>query len=151
MRACATGSGLILPSSLVHYDGGDALHPCRVRNIALDESHPTSRQTRTGESIMRRSEHRAHLHSLFLDLLTAKPRADRGRNSSHRRLLTARSRGEKNGALLLTRRWGSFERTRHSDSRAVAPIDRLDAFPSQTQNPQTDETGSGFLRSSDGQ
>lgn len=38
-------TGLILPGSLVRYDGGDALRLGLVRSIALDQSWPTVRQT----------------------------------------------------------------------------------------------------------
>ncbi|MDP9918381.1 hypothetical protein J2W24_004038 [Variovorax boronicumulans] len=38
-------TGLILPGSLVSYDGGDALRLGLVRSIALEESWPTLRQT----------------------------------------------------------------------------------------------------------
>ncbi|ATA55337.1 hypothetical protein CKY39_20535 [Variovorax boronicumulans] len=38
-------TGLILPGSLVRYDGGDALRLGLVRSIALDQAWPTVRQT----------------------------------------------------------------------------------------------------------
>ncbi|AGU51522.1 hypothetical protein VAPA_1c44490 [Variovorax paradoxus B4] len=43
-------TGLILPGSLVRYDGGDALRLGLVRSIALDEAWPTLRQTLTVET-----------------------------------------------------------------------------------------------------
>ncbi|MBT2337352.1 hypothetical protein J7E49_26060 [Variovorax paradoxus] len=43
-------TGLILPGSLVSYDGGDAVRLGLVRSIALDESWPTLRQTLTVET-----------------------------------------------------------------------------------------------------
>lgn len=43
-------TGLILPGSLVHYDGGDALRLGLVRSVALDEAWPTLRQTLTVET-----------------------------------------------------------------------------------------------------
>jgi hypothetical protein len=43
-------TGLILPGSLVRYDGGDALRLGLVRGIALDEAWPTLRQTLTVET-----------------------------------------------------------------------------------------------------
>jgi hypothetical protein len=43
-------TGLILPGSLVRYDGGDAVRLGLVRAIALDEQWPTLRQTLTVET-----------------------------------------------------------------------------------------------------
>ncbi|ATA53927.1 hypothetical protein CKY39_12380 [Variovorax boronicumulans] len=43
-------TGLILPGSLVRYDGGDAMRLGLVRGIALDEAWPTLRQTLTVET-----------------------------------------------------------------------------------------------------
>jgi len=43
-------TGLILPGSLVRYDGGDATRLGLVRGVALDEAWPTLRQTLTVET-----------------------------------------------------------------------------------------------------
>ncbi|MNR46657.1 hypothetical protein D3C85_1656590 [compost metagenome] len=43
-------TGLILPGSLVRYDGGDAVRLGLVRSIALEEAWPTLRQTLTLET-----------------------------------------------------------------------------------------------------
>ena len=43
-------TGLILPGSLVRYDGGDATRLGLVRSVALDEAWPTLRQTLTVET-----------------------------------------------------------------------------------------------------
>ena len=43
-------TGLILPGSLVRYDGGDAARLGLVRSVALDEAWPTLRQTLTVET-----------------------------------------------------------------------------------------------------
>ncbi|MDP9990387.1 hypothetical protein J2W28_000230 [Variovorax boronicumulans] len=44
------GTGLILPGSLVRYDGGDAVRLGLVRAVALDEQWPRLRQTLTVET-----------------------------------------------------------------------------------------------------
>lgn len=43
-------TGLILPGSLVRYEGGDAVRLGLVRSVALDEAWPTLRQTLTVET-----------------------------------------------------------------------------------------------------